>query len=344
VCAAVNEFGACAGLNTCVDLELSCDAAVPTEEECNGLDEDCDGEADNGFSDIDDDGAADCVDEDDDNDLIPDLQDNCPATPNPDQMDSDGDGFGDACDFGCWLVEFQEWDDDCDGWPDALDCIPYDPEINPGAVEFCDEVDNDCNGIVDDDCICIPDCWGKECGDDGCDGSCGECGPGEECDGGTCQGVPGQLGDPCQYGNQCQSGLCLLSDAGKICTIHCEPGECPEGYSCQDVPIGGGGVLHVCFAADDPCEPECVGKECGEDGCGGSCGECAPEEECVAGKCEGSLGQLGDSCQYGKQCQSGLCLLSDAGKICTITCEPGECPEGYSCQDVAVGGGGVLQV
>jgi hypothetical protein len=35
---------------------------------------------------------------DSDNDGIPDTEDNCPLTPNPDQLDTDGDGSGDACD------------------------------------------------------------------------------------------------------------------------------------------------------------------------------------------------------------------------------------------------------
>lgn len=26
-----------------------------------------------------------------------------------------------------------------------------------------------------------------------------------------------------------------------------------------------------------PCQPSCIGRECGSDGCGGSCGECGPE-------------------------------------------------------------------
>ena len=40
-----------------------------------------------------------CVGIDGDNDGVEDGVDNCPFTPNPDQLDSDGDGEGDACDL-----------------------------------------------------------------------------------------------------------------------------------------------------------------------------------------------------------------------------------------------------
>jgi PKD repeat protein len=60
-----------------------------------------------------------------DGDGIADLQDNCADRPNPDQLDTDADTQGDACDT----------DDDNDGVPDTLDCAPLDPTAGlPPAV------------------------------------------------------------------------------------------------------------------------------------------------------------------------------------------------------------------
>ncbi|WP_179319954.1 collagen-binding domain-containing protein [Winogradskyella helgolandensis] len=55
------------------------------EEVCDGIDNNGDGVIDEGFTDTDGDGVADCVD-------------NCIYAYNPDQTDSDGNGLGDACD------------------------------------------------------------------------------------------------------------------------------------------------------------------------------------------------------------------------------------------------------
>lgn len=71
----------------------------------------------------------------------------------PDQLvyteyyhDADADGYGDPYDS----------QDDCKqpvGYvPQAGDCDDTDAAINPGALEICDGLDNDCDGIVDEGC------------------------------------------------------------------------------------------------------------------------------------------------------------------------------------------------
>jgi hypothetical protein len=43
-----------------------------------------------------------------DGDGIPNNIDNCPSVYNPDQVDSDNDGGGDACDYKYWKARFEE--------------------------------------------------------------------------------------------------------------------------------------------------------------------------------------------------------------------------------------------
>ena len=101
-----------------------------------------------------------CPCPDADLDGICDGQDNCPATPNDDQADADGDGVlgvqpgpedlfgGDACDV-CTDVDGDGYGDD--SYPlhaCETDCDDADARRFPGAVEVCDGVDNDCDEIV----------------------------------------------------------------------------------------------------------------------------------------------------------------------------------------------------
>ena len=99
-CAVSNEFGECEGEQGCQGAEGwgECSAAVPSQEACDGIDNNCNDEVDEGSVDTDDDGEADCVDEDDDDDDVVDEDDNCPLVANADQVDTDVDGTGDVCD------------------------------------------------------------------------------------------------------------------------------------------------------------------------------------------------------------------------------------------------------
>ena len=82
--------------------------------------------------------TANCGEADSDGDGVPDSQDNCTDTYNPDQVDADDDGLGDACDA---CPADPENDADSDGVCGDVDNCPYVP--NPG------QEDSDGDGIGD---------------------------------------------------------------------------------------------------------------------------------------------------------------------------------------------------
>ncbi|MCB9676436.1 MAG: putative metal-binding motif-containing protein [Alphaproteobacteria bacterium] len=103
-----------------------------------------------------------------------------------DGIDNDCNGLADIADG----LPTQTWypDPDGDGWGDATDpgtaacapiaglvslagdCDELDASVNPGAVEVCDQIDNDCSGTADDG-LTVYDYWDDIDGDGFGDGS-----------------------------------------------------------------------------------------------------------------------------------------------------------------------------
>lgn len=102
----------------------------------------------------------------------------------------------------------------------------------------------------------------------------------------------------------------------------------------DDVSVPDDVIMPPLDIGTDGCVPDCEGKMCGDDGCGGSCGVCVPGVPCnpdgicadcvpnCAGKecgdddCGGLCGQ----CQIGNACLDGMCYHEDipdcTGKVC----------------------------
>ncbi len=187
------------------------------------------------------------------------------------------------CDKGNLVQMSCAGDPDC-GW-----------NSEPGYYDCGTEGDADPDGVLPLDCMayCEPDCADKECGGDGCDGSCGECAEGDACINAAC------VTDPCEgidfFGccdsqilRWCQDGVAFDKDCTKM-TGDCGWSEKGGEYNCgtdgDEDPSGA--HLKPCPGA---CTPDCDGPDgpiqCGDDGCDGTCGTCGDGEVCQDGACE----------------------------------------------------------
>ncbi|MBM4353687.1 MAG: hypothetical protein FJ109_07795 [Deltaproteobacteria bacterium] len=306
-CSVEDEWGTCAGKRVCAEAGLSaCDAPLPVEESCNGVDDDCDGEVDEPslvrgkYIELCDDGNA-CT------------QDDCLGgagcinTPL-----AEGEcGDGNPCTVADHCV-----DGTCIGDPVVCD------DGNSCTENICTK-----NGGCEYEPILGP-----------CDDS-DPCTLGDQCLDGQCAGV--QVECDCQTDLDCKP----LED-GDLCngTLFCNKEEMP--YQCQVAPAtlvtcpAPAGPSAICKAAW--CDPE-IGK-CGtipaHEGLACESGSaCLQGTKCAAGECTGG-GPV--NCNDGNPCTDDICdaqegcqhvpnvLPCDDGTPCTLddVCQGGACAGG----------------
>ena len=224
--------------------------------------------------------------------------------------------------------------------------------------DLCDDL-GQCNG----DAITCND--SNECTDDSCEPATGcvfspvlngsECDDGDSC----------TLGDACDGAGKCVSGLKTDCGADPCMVYSCDaqgqclepqekPNCCELDSECNEV--GG----EFCFE-NTCCAPDCVGKKCGSDGCGGLCGagpndgcsveQVCFEDACCSPNCTNPPKQCGDDgcgdfcgagpeegCAEGQVCTNsfGCCTPFCVGRECgddTCGASCGECQPGDKCND-----------
>ena len=338
-----------------------------TPETCNGLDDDCDGQADNGFQikkacTV---GIGECtaagltVCTPDGSDIQCDAQP-LPASPEVcDGKDNDCDGqvdqsfpVGDGCTNGIGTCEAQgKLVCTADHLATVCDAEPF-----PPVKELCDGLDNDCDGVPDDD---FP--LGSFClvGIGECQNSgqllCSQDGLGTECDVKpfapqleACDGLDNDCDDEIDEDyalwGECAVGIGECANAGiTVCT--------PDGFGtvCNVEPLPM--LPEVCDGLDNDCDAavdngfdvgqacsvgvgECVNegaRVCAADGASTVCSAVplAPKAELCDAKdndCDGSADEnyaLGESCTVGTgQCENSgvtLCAADGLGTECSAS-------------------------
>jgi len=289
-----------------VDCEPLDDTFYPNAPEtCDALDSDCDLSLADEFEDFDNDDDPDCTDTDDDNDGDPDVtdcDDHNPAAFNGNIEIADN-FVDDDCSGADTVTCFVDGDGDGVGISDSptleadglcgddlgesnfdTDCDDGDDTIFPGAEEFCDSDDSNCDGdlvdqFTDIDNDDIPDCADDDADGDGFSTVAGDCDDAdalvfpsavELCDGidNDCDGLVDSLdpdaqgadfdndgdaapfcgGTDCNDNDDTLHGLDLDNDLVSPCDGDCDDGNSAISPGEQDLPYDG--IDQDCSGAD----------------------------------------------------------------------------------------------
>ena len=245
---------ACALPEGYAEVSGDCDdtlAAVNPDalEVCNTIDDDCDGT-------IDEDDAADALTW---------------------HADADGDGYGDASSTTAACAQPSGY------VSDDTDCDDGEVLSNPGETEVCDELDNDCDGTVDEDDASDAETWYADDDGDGygdvsdvtvaCDQPSGTVANDDDCDDGEALSNPGETEVCDELDNDCD-GTVDEDDATDASTWYADDDsdgygdasdstdacEAPSGYveddtDCDDTEADiNPGAAEVCDEDDNDCD------------------------------------------------------------------------------------------
>jgi hypothetical protein len=329
-CRASNAVGVCFGQETCSASGWSgCDARTPAVEICDGMDNDCNGRADDGVSPP----AATC--------------------------ERSVTGVGQCA--GTWYCQ----DPDGAGLADVgWTCSAPEPK-----VDICDFLDNDCDGVADQAFRNAEGLYvdPRNCGTCGmsCDGAIpnasaacvvtegrarcevAECAEGYFRAGPTtCVPVSDDLCRPCVTDDNCTTpgDRCLTLDGGRFCgrdcgtgNLHGTPaGTCPEGYLCEDIGAGRQCVPDsgscACLEGDDGRARTCLASN--------AAGTCYGQEVCEAGvgwtTCSART-PAPETCNgVDDDCNAAIDDVPSRGEICQISNGFGTCQGIRDCDGAAL--------
>ncbi len=193
--------------------------------------------------------------------------------------------------------------------------------------------------VAPDGCVCKSSCDGKECGTDGCGGSCGVCPWPLVCSVGICsEECDSDPGCDATGETQCMDGgggFVICGEVGPGCFQWVDLETCSAGETCQD-----GACIDACLTCLEENHEICVDSVCLCDEAGGyhlsSDGETCTDDLCDPNPCSVVLFQICLDGACGCDEEAGFHLAGD-GVTCTDdACDPNPCD--FAASEVCVWG------